>query len=461
MNHYYSYPKPVDTTSHRNQYSEKPFYGLPLEVKFCRSCVISNQRPSSTAEFKNNGQAPKQAIHFDNQGICDACRVKEQKAAIDWAAREQELRDLCDRHRRHDGRYDCLVPGSGGKDSFMQAHLLKYKYGMHPLTCTWAPHIYTDWGWKNHQAWIHAGFDNILFTPNARVHRLITRLAVENLFHPFQPFILGQKNLAPKIAALNGISLIFYGENEAEYGNPQADMSSARRSWDYFSSANEDEIFLGGASLAQLRQLGLEAVDWDPYMPINPQQIEKSNIEVHYLGYYENWHPQSAYYYSIEHGGFQSAPERTAGTYSTYNSIDDRIDDFHYHTTWIKFGIGRATYDASQEIRSGDLTREEGVALVRKYDGEFPGRWADEIFRYLSLPVEQFPVASMAFEQPRFDLAYYNLLCDQFRSPHLWHYSDSDGWKLRHRVFDEDSQDPEMGSSDWKGNPGLMKYGAL
>jgi len=448
----YPSPQPVDKSPFQLEKPSQALYGLPLEVKFCRSCVISNQRPSSTAEFKNDGKAPKQPIHFDDHHICDACRVKEQKAAIDWRQREQELRELCDRYRRTDGRYDCLVPGSGGKDSFMQAHLLKYKYGMHPLTCTWAPHIYTDWGWKNHQAWVHAGFDNILFTPNGKVHRLITRLSVENLFHPFQPFILGQKNLAPKIAALYDIPLIFYGENEAEYGNPKADMGSAKRSWDYFSAANEEEIFLGGASLAQLRELGLEAVDWEPYMPINPMQIEEKRIEVHYLGYYEKWHPQNAYYYSIEHGGFQSSPERTAGTYSTYNSIDDRIDDFHYHTTFIKFGIGRATYDAAQEIRSGDLMREEGVALVRKYDGEFPERWADEIFQYLSLPPQQFTVAARAFEQPMFDRAYYELLCERFRSPHLWSFTDDNGWQLRHRVFDDDQLYQESVAAGWQGN---------
>ena len=123
----YLYPQTIDKTPFRSTEPSQALYGLPLETKFCRSCVISNQRPSSTAEFKNDGKAPKQAIHFDNQGICDACRVKEQKTAINWQQREQELRDLCDRHRRTDGRYDCLVPGSGGKDSFIQAHLLKYK----------------------------------------------------------------------------------------------------------------------------------------------------------------------------------------------------------------------------------------------------------------------------------------------------------------------------------------------
>ena len=447
----YLRPNKIDISKYQTESPGEALYGLPKEVHFCKSCVISNQRPSSTIEFKNDGTKGKATIGFDENNVCDACNVKGQKDKIDWKEREEKLRELCDKYRKNDGSYDCLVPGSGGKDSFMQAHLLKYKYGMHPLTCTWAPHIYTEWGWKNHQAWIHAGFDNILFTPNGRVHKLITRLAVENLLHPFQPFILGQKNLAPKIAERYDIQLIFYGENEAEYGNPKADMNSAKRSFEYFTSASEDEIFLGGASLTELRELGLEKNDWEAYLPINPEKIEEKKIEVHYLGYYEKWHPQSAYYYAIEHGGFQSAPERTAGTYSTYNSIDDRIDDFHYHTTWIKFGIGRATYDASQEIRSGDITREEGVALVNKYDGEFPERWADEIFEYLSISKEDFPKADAFFESLKFDRDYYDKLCDKFRSPHLWKYTD-EGWKLRYVVSDIGEKTQESSASQWTGN---------
>ena len=450
---YFSYPKEVDKGKFLENTDCSPLYGLPKQVKFCKSCVISNQRPSSTIEFKNNKEIPKQTINFDEKGICDACRVKEKKEKINWKERENELKELCNKFRKKDGSYDCLVPGSGGKDSFMQAHLLKYKYGMNPLTCTWAPHIYTKWGWENHQAWIHAGFDNILFTPNGLVHRLITRLAVENLFHPFQPFIIGQKNLAPRIASLYDIPLIFYGENEAEYGNPKLDMESAKRDLDFFCAHKEDEIFLGGSSLSELRELGLKKVDWEPYMPSNTQILLENNIEVHYLGYYEKWHPQSAYYYSVEHGSFQSAPDRNAGTFSKYNSLDDKIDDFHYHTTWIKFGIGRATYDASQEIRSGDLLREEGVSLIKKFDGEFPERWSEEIFKYLSLPNEEFPIASKCFESPCFDRKYYELLCDNFRSPHIWKWDDKKGWELRHTIFSIENDQPQKDFiSDWSGN---------
>ncbi|HEU4680764.1 MAG TPA: hypothetical protein VFS51_03395, partial [Gemmatimonadales bacterium] len=121
-------------------------YGLPREVKFCTRCVISNQRPNSTVEYRHTGASKKETINLDAEGVCDACRYAEfKRTGIDWAERERELLQLCDRFRRRDGGYDCLVPGSGGKDSFYAAHVLKHKYGMHPLTVTWAPHIYTDW----------------------------------------------------------------------------------------------------------------------------------------------------------------------------------------------------------------------------------------------------------------------------------------------------------------------------
>jgi N-acetyl sugar amidotransferase len=417
-------------------------FGLPREVKFCTRCVISNQRPNSAVEYQHTPASTKTTIRFDDDGVCDACRFADLKrTGINWDDRERQLRELCDRHRRSDGRYDCLVPGSGGKDSFYAAYKLKYEYGMNPLTVTWAPHLYTDWGWRNHHAWIHAGFDNYLCTPNGRVHRLLTRLAVENLFHPFQPFMLGQKALAPKMALLFGLPLVFYGENEAEYGNPVEDTISALRSSTYYSASDLSSLHLGGVAVPELEEsYGLQRVDLEPYLPANPDALNTLGVEVHYLGYYLKWHPQSCYYYAVEHGGFQASPERTPGTYSKYNSIDDKIDDFHYWTTFVKFGIGRATYDASQEIRSGDITREEGVALVKRFDGEWPERFAEEIFRYLSIGGKEFPVASTRFATPVMTRESFLELADGFRSPHLWERGASGEWRLRHTVWSSPPQ---------------------
>ena len=129
----------------------------------------------------------------------------------------------------------------------------------------------------------------------------------------------------------------------------------------------------------------------------------------------------------------RTSPERTQGTYSKYNSIDDKIDDFHYYTTGVKFGIGRATYDASQEIRSDDITREEGVSLVNKFDHEYPDRFENDVFNYVSVNSHEYPIASKCFEQPIMNKEYFNLLCDNFRSPHLWKY-DNNKWMLRNII---------------------------
>jgi N-acetyl sugar amidotransferase len=394
-------------------------YGLPTEVVFCKRCVMSNQRPASVPEFRHlpDRQGAKY-MHIDAEGICDACRHAEHKRRIDWDAREQELVTLLDKYRSKDGSYDCLVPGSGGKDSAYQAHILKAKYGMHPLTCTWPPIMYTDYGHKNFLNWVDVGgFDNVTFRPNGQMHRLLTRLSIQNLLHPFQTFILGQKNLAPKIAAQYGIDLVFYGENEAEYGNPLADNQSSLRDKYYYALRDMTDVYLAGVSVPELiSKHGVTMGDLKAYLPMQLSELEKTHIQVHYLGYYLKWTPQESYYYAVEHTGFSARPFRTEGTYSKYNSIDDKIDDLHYYTTWIKFGLGRASYDASQEIRNNHLTREEGVALVQQFDGEKPTRYFGEVMDYLGMTAGEF-----------------DQLCDKFRSPHLW-TKDSGEWRLRQIV---------------------------
>lgn len=403
--------------------SEKTFpkYGLPEKIVFCKRCVMSNQRPSSIPEFKHRpDRRGASYLHIDDEGVCDACHYAAQKKGIDWEAREKELLRLLDRYRRNDGAYDCILPGSGGKDSGFAAHLLKYKYGMHPLTVTWPPILYTDYGWQNFRNWIEVGgFDNVTLKPNGKIHRLLTKLGIENLLHPFQTFILGQKNLAPKIAIQYKVPLIFYGEPEAEYGNPIGETQSSLRDKSYFAMQDLSEVHLAGVAVPELvDHYGVALSDLLPYLPADYRELENAQIEVHYLGYYVKWTPQESYYYAVENTGFQARPFRTEGTYSKYNSIDDKIDDLHYYTTYIKFGLGRASYDASQEIRNNHLTRDEGVALVKRFDGELPQRYLRDVMDYLGMEAE-----------------YFLRLCDKFRSPHLWRCEGGE-WRLRRTVWE-------------------------
>ena len=396
----------------------KTLYGLPSEVKFCKKCVISNQRPNSEVEFKYKINSPKETIGFDQNGVCDACKHSEGKNLINWKQREEELLKLLDKYRRNDGHYDCIVPGSGGKDSAYQSHILKTKYGMNPLTITWPPILYTEYGYKNWKAWLDSGFDNISFYRNGEIMKLLTKLCIENLFHPFQTFMLGQKNLAPKISINYDIPLIFYGENEAEYGNPIADNQKSLRDKSFHSHDNFDQLYIAGVPVKELlEKYSISKSDLLPYLPVTSDQISNHNVDVRYLGYYLKWTPQEVYYYAVENTGFKARPFRSQGTYCKYHSIDDKIDDLHFYTTFIKFGIGRATYDASQEIRNNHITREEGQALVNKFDGEFPDRYFNEIMDYLDIEPE-----------------YFHRITDEFRSPHLWSKNNSGSWDLRHTV---------------------------
>jgi N-acetyl sugar amidotransferase len=406
-------------------------YGLPRSVRFCTVCNMSNQQPMSSNEYTHNKDSRKTTLSFDNEGVCHACHFNTLKETgeIDWAERERELIELCNQYRRDDGSYDCIVGGSGGKDSAMQSHLLKYKHGMHPLTVTWSPHLYTDIGWKNFQNWLHVGgFDNFLYTPNGKIHRLLTRNATINLLHPFQPFILGQKTFVAKMAAQLNIPLIFYGEMPGEYGEKISHKTSSYAtgaegaesdgfSMDYVGGRDVRDIFLGGKQIGEYLDEGVPLVDLKSYLPMELEVLLRKGIDWKYLGYYKKWVPQEAYYYAVENTGFEANPVRTEGTYSKYNSLDDKVDGFFYFTRWIKFGVGRAMMDSAQEIRNHHINKDEAIALMRRYEGEYPARYEREFLEYIDMSREEFLV-----------------LCDSFRSPHLWKVEDGE-WKLRYAPY--------------------------
>lgn len=381
---------------------------LPKEVKFCKNCVISNQRPR---------------IQFDENGVCYPCLyAKEKKAKIDWKDREQQLWALCEKYRRNDGWYDVIVPGSGGKDSSSVAHKLKHKYGMHPLTVTWSPLVHTPIGWQNYVNFTRSGFFNLLAMPNGKLHRKLARIGFEAVGDVFMPFIFGQMCYSFRMAMNMNINLVFYGENgEVEYGGSTAAkdlpfMPLDRWAESYWKGVTVDDLIEWGKERDIIKDGDYSEADLAFYRAPSIEDLKKRDIQMHWFSYYEKWVPQENYYYSAEHTGFQANPERNEGTYSKYASIDDRLDGFHYLLMYIKFGIGRCTSDAAHEIRDGHLTREEGVALVRKYDGEFPKKYFQEFLEYLEIDEKKF------WE-----------VVEKYRSPHLWEKADGE-WRLKHVV---------------------------
>ncbi len=307
-----------------------------------------------------------------------------------------------------------MVPASGGKDSAFVAHMLKYKYGMKVLTVTWAPHLYTDIGWRNFQNMVHVGgLDNVLGTPNGIVHRKLTKLSFEILGDPFQPFIFGQHNFPLQIAVQHKIPLIMYGENgEVEYGG---DMTNAYRPDRNYSSDQKTHYF-SNLPPEDMVHYGVDQNDLVPYLAPPLEEMDKANLKIHFFSYYHKWIPQENYYYAAEHTGFSARSERNEGTYSKYASIDDQLDGFHYYLSFIKFGIGRATSDTAHEIRDGHLTREEGVQLVKRFDGEFPKQYYKTFLEYCGISEE-----------------YFHEVIDSWRSPHIWG-KENGVWRLNHTV---------------------------
>ena len=377
---------------------------------------MSNQRPATRAEFTKKTANDIEASSFGEDGVCDACKYSEYKKTIDWNEREKQLRDLCDKFRRKDGRYDVIVPGSGGKDSIFVAHLLKTKYDMNPLTVTWAPHAYTDIGWKNFQAWLRVGFDNVLFTPDPKVHAALTRLAFINLVNPFQPFILGQKITPVRAALMYDVPFIMYGENQAESHNSLKNIQTSLMDPEHFSAQSaESPLYFGGVETQDLSTYGITRKNLQPYFPPLRETVTKAGIEFHFMSHFVHWSPQQNYYYVKEISDFEPNPEgRSEGTYTKYASLDDKIDGQHYFTMLVKFGQGRAMNDAIRDIRDGYITREEGVNLVRLYDEEFPQNHFSFFLNYIGISEDQ----------------YWEII-DNARSPHLW-MKTNEGWKLRY-----------------------------
>ncbi len=388
--------------------NNKSLFGLPSEVKFCKKCVESNQRFLSSTQHKITASENKKTIYFNEQGICGACTYYENKGKIDWNEREKELRDVLDQYRSTDGSYDVLVPGSGGKDSIFTSFLLKEKYNMNPLTCTWSPGEYTEIGWKNYRSWINSGFDNILFTPNKKIHGLLSRIAFENLLHPFQPFVLGQNSFPLKVAIQNKIKLIIYGDGVEERATGKPEKKKINKNlklYDFLYKEKNDDIFLGGIHTQNLiKEYKISKNDLLPFLPISKELVLEKQLEVLPITKFINYNPQDNFYFAKQNSNFQVNPDgRSEGTYTKYSSLDDKFDGFHYYTWFIKTGRGRATEDAAIEVRNKIISREEAVSLVKKYDGEFPRKYFKDFLSHTNLTEEKF------FKT-----------IDKFRSPHLW-----------------------------------------
>ena len=343
------------------------------ELKICKKCLMLSTRPR---------------LKFDDDGVCSACKwAEEKKTVVDWNARQDELKGLCDKYRRNDGYFDVIVPVSGGKDSSMVAHKLKTKYGMHPLciNINHAPKTDTEMNDINLTNFINHGFDTIRVYPNPKV---VQKLDREGLIKYGQPYFgwMYAMTIAPiKLAIMFNIPFVMYGEEgEVEYGG-----STELKNVATYSIEHVKRLYLSGIDLSDIDEdVTKDESLWWWHAP-SEEEIDRIQPAVAHWSYFENWSSEANYKYAKEFVGLKDAPSDSSGTYNNYAQTDSMLYPLHVYFMYLKFGFGRCSQDACIDIRTGSITREEGKELVLKYDDVYPEIYEQNYLDYYAMTKQE------------------------------------------------------------------------
>ncbi|MHC8509141.1 MAG: N-acetyl sugar amidotransferase [Rhodospirillales bacterium] len=365
-------------------------------MRYCKECLMPDTRPR---------------VVFDAAGVCNACLTARAKDDIDWDARRAEFMDIVQRLRPKDGPYDCVVPWSGGKDSSMIAHRLKFEFGLNPLLVTMSPLMPNDAAVHNREEMIKLGFDHLMERPNQKVSRRLARRFFIERGDPKLHWNAGVNAVPVRAAVHFNIPLVFYAEHgESEYGGRV--LSEDHKKTRDFTEVLEHQV---GDDPMNWMDEEIEERDLAPYLYPDLNRVAETGVTALYFAYFFRWSMADNYDYIKDKIDFHTDPNgRTDGTFTDFDSLDDKIDNLYYHMQYVKFGFGRAVRDACRMIQNGRMTRAEGLELARRYDSEFPKTHHGEHLEYLSLSGAEFTET-----------------VDKHRNAELWDFAGNQ-WNLKH-----------------------------
>jgi N-acetyl sugar amidotransferase len=334
-------------------------------MKYCSRCLYpENAKPT---------------IIFDEEdGICSGCKYHESrmKLEIDWEEREKIFEDILSEAKKmaqeRGNYYDCIIPVSGGKDSHFQVHILKERYGMNPLLVTFN-HIYnSEAGLRNLENLIEkSGCDLIRFTANPHAVRKISLFMLETVGDLTWHYHAGIMTAPFRIAVEKNIPLIVWGE----HGFAELTGIVSLEDFVEFTKWKRREHDMRGfepEDIVRHSKGHITMEDLYPYMYPTDEEIEKVGVRGIYLSNFFFWDAKSHAELMMKKWDFSSVRFKRDRTFNLYAKIEDHANDVHDYLKFLKFGYGRATDDASMEIRHGRMTREEGIEMVKKYDSVEP-----------------------------------------------------------------------------------------
>ncbi len=349
-------------------------------MKYCVRCVTPDTRPR---------------IEIDEEGVCNACRhADKKKNEIDWNAKKKEFEKLLDEVRTRDPlKYDCVVAGSGGKDSIYVAYRIKHDYKMNPLLVTYPVdnQMYTAAGKKNFEIFrTKMGIDHITFTPNPVIDKKLLKKFFMLYGDPYLPWSKAVHTLPVKVAIAFGIRLIIYGEPPSEYGGPDIGVMSVKSVKELARTGSVKDLKEPENWPELFPDNSVKLSDLKAYIYPTQEELDRAKIKAVYFGYYHFWDQYQNYKFCRENFGWNEHDYRFEGTWMNWHSLDDKMDTFYQYLMMLKFGISRAQKEAAPLIRTGHLTKEEFMSRIKNVYYEFPYRYLRECMDWLDMSEKEF-----------------------------------------------------------------------
>ncbi len=350
-------------------------------------------------------------LTFDSNGVCTGCRTHEEQKTVNWEERRKWFGDLVEGYRSKDGsNYDCVIPVSGGKDSFYQTHIITKEFGLKPLLVTYRENNHTDVGMRNIQRMKEVfTVDYIEFTPSVQIVKKLNLAGFFKMGDPNWHCHCGIFTMPIIVAAKYNIPLIIWGE----HGFMNLGGMHSYKDLVEFTAKYRKEHSLRGYDWDDFvgPDTGIRKQDmlWAQYP--SDAEIERVGLRGIFISNYFGWNQNEHTQKMVDLYGFEIYPEPFDRTYKLDSNLNDYHDNgIHDYMKYIKFGYGRATDHACRDIRSGAMTREHGIEMVRNYDHVIPG----DIARWL----EMVGMARSEFDR----------IADTFRDPRVWVKDEYGHW---------------------------------
>lgn len=387
----------------------------PPRMKWCAKCVY----PASSAV----------PLAFDDNGICSGCRTALQRLDIDWEKRRKIFEKIIDEYRsQKNSSYDCIIPVSGGKDSYYQIHLMKNVYGLNPLLVTYNGNNYTKTGLENVQNMREVfGCDHIFFTPSIHALIKLNRIGFKLMGDMNWHAHAGIFTYPIRIAVQMNIPLMIWGEHGF------MDLGGMHSYSDFveFTYRYRHEHCLRGFEWYDMTDKGLEKLgrtdiseslaekELTPWMYPSDKEIQKVGVRGIFISNFFKWEANEHAQMVIDRYGFKPSPLPFDRTYRRFSNLDDMHENgIHDYMKYIKFGYGRSTDHCCKDIRKNKLTRDEAIEIVKKMDSKKPS----DLKRWL---------AYVGMTEDEFDR-----IADSFRDPRVW-WKDENGKWCKDDIWEE------------------------